>query len=161
MSEIHVHLLPKKPIGVNLVVRQPKVVVAGRGLQGAVGERGPVGDSTSSYVAGAAVSGHSVLTMDSNGEAIYADSTNPTHADSLIGVSTGAAAQGDTVYVKNFGLVQHQGWSLTPGEPVFLGTGGQITQTAPTTPGAFVKQLGRAQSTTSFVLNIQPAIFIA
>lgn len=45
--------------------------------------------------------------------------------------------------------------TLSPGQPVYLGEGGGITQTAPATSGSVVQIIGFAQSADSYLLNVQ------
>lgn len=131
------------------------VVSAGFGVQGATGPRGE--GRLSTYDAAVPVSGHTVLTLNAVGLVLPADPTDPTHANGIVGISTGAAAEGETASVATSGLLTHSGWTFTPGLPVFIGVAGVITQTPPV--AAWQKAVGVALSATSIVIELQPAIF--
>lgn len=133
------------------------VEVAQQGPMGAQGPQGPSG-SAEVYIAASAISGHIVVTLDSTGQVIPADPSTAAHGNTIIGVTVGAAIGGDPVELATSGLVTHAGWSFVVGEPVFAGTAGQITQTPPV--GVWQKAIGIARSSTSFVLHMQPAIFV-
>lgn len=133
------------------------VEVAQQGPPGATGPQGPNGAATV-YIAASAISGHLAVTLDAAGQVVPADPDTAAHGNSVIGVTVGAAAGGAPVELATTGLVTHAGWSFTVGEPVFAGTAGQITQTPPV--GVWQKAIGVARSPTSFVLHMQPAIFL-
>ena len=133
------------------------VEVAQQGPTGAQGPQGPNGAATV-YIAASAISGHLAVTLETAGQVIPADPGTAAHGNSVIGVTVGAAAGGAPVELATTGLVTHAGWGFTTGAPVFAGTAGQITQTPPV--GVWQKAIGVARSPTSFVLHMQPAIFL-
>lgn len=140
-----------------LSLAQPRVtlVTAGLGLQGPPGPRGESGSAT--YLAGADLSGHIAVILDSNGFAIPADCTVSSNY-AIAGITTGAASQGTSVLILTTGTLEHLGWTFTTSAPVFLGTNGSITQTLPEN-AAFTKVLGIATSATRIAIDFQPAIF--
>lgn len=131
------------------------VEVSGQGPQGPTGPPGSAG--AVSYRAATALSGHVAIALDSNGDAIAADPTNALHAN-VVGLTSNAAVLGDNVQVVSRGFVEHLGWTLTPGQPVFLGPSGSIVQTVPG-GAAFTKVLGFALAPTRMNIDLQPAIF--
>lgn len=133
------------------------VEVAQQGPPGAQGPQGPSGDAEV-YIAASAISGHLAVTLDAAGQVIPVDPSTAAHGNTVVGVTVGAAAGGAPVELATSGLVTHAGWSFVVGEPVFAGTAGQITQTPPV--GVWQKAIGIARSPTSFVLHMQPAIFV-
>lgn len=133
------------------------VEVAQQGPPGAQGPQGPNGEAQV-YIAASAISGHLAVTLDAAGQVIPVDPSTTAHGNTVIGVTAGAAAGGAPVELATSGLVTHAGWSFVVGEPVFAGTAGQITQTPPV--GVWQKAIGIARSSTSFVLHMQPAIFV-
>lgn len=143
-----------------VTVIEDEVLIVETAQQGPPGAQGPQGPSGSAevYIAASAISGHIVVTLDSAGQVIPADPNTAAHGNTIIGVTVGAAIGGDPVELATSGLVAHSGWSFTVGQPVFAGTAGAITQTSPA--GLWQKVIGTARTATSFVLNLQPAIFI-
>lgn len=133
------------------------VEVAQQGPTGATGPQGPNGAATV-YIAASAISGHLAVTLDAAGQVVPADPDIAAHGNTVVGVTVGAAAGGAPVELATTGLVTHAGWAFTPDMPVFAGTAGQITQTPPV--GVWQKAIGVARSPTSFVLHMQPAIFL-
>lgn len=127
-------------------------------MQGPPGPAGPPGSSVAvSYTTATPISGHMAITLNSDGEAIYADASNPDHR-AVVGVTTNAANTGDQVQVITSGTLDHAGWTFTVGSPVFLGVNGALTQTLPM-GAVFSKVLGVATTSTRINLDFQPAIF--
>lgn len=112
-----------------------------------------------SRIAGHDISGHMALRLDSDGEFIYCDSSNVAHANTLIGVSTGAATTGASCQAQRFGLLTEPTWTWTPGNSVFVGTAGVLTQTAPTS--GFVCEVGYAVSATILYIDPKPSFILA
>ena len=146
------------------VLQPPKVISStlgrGQGVAGPQGPAGPAGDAGAEYTAAAPLSGHSVIALDSAGQAIYASADQLSHALRLAGVSAGAAVLGDPILVVSAGLMVHGGWSWTPGSPVFVGLNGALTQTLPV-GAVFSRVIGQAVSTTGLLVDLQPPIVIA
>lgn len=105
-----------------------------------------------------AIGGHVAITMDANGQATPASADTAEH-HAVIGITTGAAASGGEVFFTDHGSIDHLGWTLTVGSPVFLGLSGAITQVLPGS-AVFSKVLGVAKTTTRITVDFQPAIFI-
>jgi len=131
--------------------------VAAQGPMGPQGPQGLSGASVSAYPAATALSGHTAIVLNASGQALAADPTDTSHY-AVAGITTGAAAQGDSVEVQNSGVLEHLGWMFTGGLPVFLGLSGALTQTLPP-EAVFSKVLGVAVSPTRVSLDFQPAIF--
>lgn len=125
-----------------------------QGPQGPPGPPGSGGPQTVFYTAGEDISGHRVVRV-SGSTAYYADSGTPSHINTVVGISTGAAASGNTVTVQVSGELTEPSWTWSPGA-VFLGVSGQLTQTPPAT-GLFLK-LGKAMTPTTLLIDLQPAI---
>lgn len=104
------------------------------------------------------ISGHSVLTLNTFGNAILADSSD--RLSSIIcGICLNSANIGDLISVVKDGEIEHIGWTFTAGNPIYLGSSGGITQTLPV-GSLFSKVLGVALTSTKVLIEIQPAIFI-
>lgn len=69
-----------------------------------------------------------------------------TGAERPLWVTAAAADEGDPVAMTTYGPVSHDGWSFDAGQPVFLGTYGQLIKTANGNP------VGVASSATVVVL---------
>lgn len=121
--------------------------------------RGPEGPASEGekYIASTNISGHKVLAVDSSLEAILADCTNIGHFNAIAGISDSATMIGNYVYPKTSGHLSLIGWSLIPGNTVYLGENGTIVQTIPVS-ALFVKVLGVAVSSDTILINIQQSI---
>lgn len=128
-------------------------------VPGPQGPKGNTGESvtTQTHKAGANLSGHRAIRV-SGGLAHVADGTNAAHAGRCIGISTGAAVQGDDVTVQTAGAITEPGWTWTDG-PVFVGADGILMQSLAGL--AFVQQIGVATSATSIDINPQLPILIS
>ena len=125
-------------------------------------EQGIAGSGESArknYVAGAVVSGHKAAIVTADGTAIHADSTQPSHAGALIGLTITAAVAGSATQVVASDAIDFEGWSFTPDQPVFVGANGDIAQTLPA-GAVFSQVIGWARSPTRLLLSIQPPVFI-
>lgn len=132
-----------------------------QGVPGSPGPAGPAGPAGASgdvafiYPAAASVSGHRVVTLDEQGEVIYASAGTEAHANRIIGMTTNAAATGDALNVKKFGEVTEPSWNWDVQLPVYLGTDGLLTQTPPVAPTAkFSVVVGFPISATTLFVNI-------
>lgn len=125
-----------------------------------IGPRGPAGPPSEGlvYYAGTNLSGHKIFTINQDGLVIEASADNPLH-QYTIGITTAAALEGYELQYINKGLLEHLGWILTPGLPVFLGLSGEVTQDIPPT-AVFSKVIGLALTTTKINVEFQQAIFL-
>ena len=96
-----------------------------------------------------------VVTTNGSGNAIYADTDTLSNAV-VVGVTETAANAGGAVSVRTAGILEDSSWSWTKG-PVFLGTNGTLTQTAPS-GGAIIVQVARAITATKIQVDIEPII---
>lgn len=108
-----------------------------------------------SLTAGVNLSALRAVTTDANGNAVYASNDTKNNAV-VVGLTSAAATAGNAVSVRTAGIVEDAVWSWTKG-PVFLGSNGALTQTAPT-GGAIIVQIGRALTTTKLQIDIEPII---
>jgi hypothetical protein len=127
------------------------------------GPPGPVGPAGSglvtSFEAAIALSGHRVMITSGDGTCNYASSDNVSHALKIVGISTGAAAQGAAINLQNSGRMTEPTWNWIPEQPVFCGTTGNLTQTPPTT--GFQCVVAVAESATSIIVRISEPIKLA
>lgn len=131
---------------------QTASLLAGSGIGGSVSLL------SASGTAATALSGHRVVTQLADGTIGYASNDNLAHVHAPLWITSGAASSGGEVQAVMFGSMTEPTWSWTPG-PVYLGTTGQLTQSAPTPPGAaFLAQVGAATSPTSLFVDRSPSI---
>lgn len=131
-------------------------------VAGAPGIRGPKGEdgqavNIQTFEAGANLSGHRAIRV-SAGLAYVCDGATAAHAGRCIGVSTGAAAQGDATLIQTIGVLTEPSWSWIEG-PVFVGADGILTQSLAGL--AFIQQVGVAVSSTTVDINPQLPILIS
>ena len=150
------------PTPVVVTQKPADTVVVAMAIPGPPGGQGPVGPSGGTLlveVGATPLSGHSAVAIDSSGALVPADCVSPAHLGAVIGVVDRAWSPGDEAEVKAAVPLAHSGWSWTPG-PVYLGSGGQLTQTLPL--GAlFCQVLGHAVSQTRVLFDLQPPISIS
>ncbi len=99
--------------------------------------------------------GHRVVTV----EGYYASKDTGTDKFKVLGITTGAASIGTTATVTTFGSIEESGWNWTVGNPVFLSTNGQLTQTAPTSGFSLI--VGRPKTATNLFVDISEPTILA
>jgi hypothetical protein len=109
--------------------------------------------------AGSALSGHRAIALVA-GVAVYADFADIDHAYLTIGVSKNAVLAGEPLRVFNRQSIEESTWAWSPGQPVFLGQGGLLSQAVPVSPAKFILQVGIAISTHRLDVDITRPIFI-
>lgn len=135
---------------------------------GAVLKAGPVpgeifwGREAAYFItAGEPLGGHRVVVADETGRAIHADPANLSHASRILGMTTGAAAQGNPAEVVRAFEMEEQSWAWTPGAAVFLGATGVLTQSVPEVPeAAFSLIVGFALTPTRLFINVREPILL-
>ena len=105
--------------------------------------------------AGEALSALRAVTSDANGDAVYASNDTLANAQ-VIGITETAASSGASVAIRTSGLMTDPNWNWTKGT-IYLGTNGQLTQTAPS-GGAFVVHVARALTATTIQIDIDTLI---
>lgn len=143
--------------GVVLLDEQERVEVvitpAGQGLPG---PPGPAGGQTLQRTAGETMSALRAVYEAADTRVWLADAAESTHVFSLLGVTLTAAPPGQPVDVQRAGVMDDAGWAWTPGQRVFLGPGGALTQTPPA--HGFDVLIGVALSATRLLLNLSDPI---
>ncbi len=86
------------------------------------------GNSTFAAIAGETLSGHMVVTMSAAKQVVKA---NTDIIMAIAGITANAALQGSPVTIYRPGLITEPSWSWIPGQPVYMGTNGVLTQTPP------------------------------
>lgn len=136
------------------------VVEAGIGPQGPPGPAGPIGPtggSTVAKVAAQTLSGHRIVRTVDATQVDYCDADTLAHRDTLLGMTTGAAISGAAVNVQAAGEIDEPSWSWTPGQPVFCGPNGTLTQTF-SAAWKFTRIVGWAQSATRIWFSLREPI---
>lgn len=128
------------------------------GPRGETGPTGPAGGATKVVTAGASIGGHRVVVLNAAEEAIYADNSDLTHVDKVLGLSLGAAAIGDQFNVIRLGDVSEPSWNWALDQPVFLSTAGQLTQVPPTT--GFLLVVGFPIAPTKLYVDIGESVVL-
>lgn len=111
------------------------------------------------FIAGQTLSGHRVVKANGSGHAVYADNTVIGDSQLLLGMTLGAAVIGNSVTIAQSGNIVEPSWSWAPGQPVFLGATGAITQTPPSV--GFLVTVGVAMTPTSMLMSLkQPIVLV-
>lgn len=141
-------------------VLQTAVVAVGvQGAPGPQGIPGPAGGEALQRVAGATLSALVPVWEDEHGRVWPLVSADLDHVFCLLGVTLTAADVGLPVDVQRAGVMNDAGWAWVPGQRVYLGDAGQLTQT-PVEVGAHVL-IGVAVSATRLNLMMQDPVLLA
>lgn len=122
---------------------------------------GPKGESSAVlniYTAGASLSGHRMVTLNSSQQLIYATNINLDHAEKVLGMTMGAAAAGDLTQVIRSGELSEPSWNWTLGQPIFLGLDGLLTQVPPAS--GFLLHVAFPISATRVFVDIKQALIL-
>ena len=140
-----------------VVAEKPRHVIVTRGIPGPPGPIGPSGGSALSVTAGQDIGGHRLVLLNAQGDAIYADARQLSHAEVVVGLTVFAAVQGQSIDIVRAGIVEEPSWSWVADQPVYLGLDGVPTQTLP--PGAlFGLVVGFPIAPTRLFMSIKPPI---
>jgi hypothetical protein len=153
-------------------VREIHVVTVGEqgppGGAGAKGDKGDTGDvgaagagGMETYVAGATISGHTVVVTDAIGQAIPADVTNAAHAPMAMKLALNGANIGNPVSVQLVGRVTEPTWAWIAEAILYVGTAGQLTPTVPAPPSVFSRAVAVAETPTTILLVQESPLMLA
>jgi len=109
--------------------------------------------------AAASLGGQRVVRVTTGGEVNYADSATTGHAKSVLGITAGAASSGASVRVLTYGTLVDPSFSFTPLAPIYVGSSGTLTQTAPTS--GFVQQVAVAVTATTIFVDLLPSLILS
>jgi hypothetical protein len=107
--------------------------------------------------ASAPLSALRVVTI-SNGELVYADSSNVSHAHSVLGLLLQATSTGQQIRVLTDGPVMDAAWNWSLLSPIWLGNSGNLVQTPPNS--GFQLQVATAVMPISLEFKIQEPIIL-
>ncbi len=94
-----------------------------------------------------------------NGLLYPANSLDVNQINNVLGMSTNGGVAGTLISFQQTGIIGLPSWNFTPGNPVFVGTTGPVTQTPPTS--GFLQILGTALTSKTMILNIQPPVLLS
>ncbi|MBW4421785.1 MAG: hypothetical protein KME13_21625 [Myxacorys californica WJT36-NPBG1] len=103
----------------------------------------------------------SAIALESNrlvavvdGLLVYADQSILSHAYAIVGMTKAPTNPGQAVVLLSEGVINSSGWNWTPGEPLFVGSNGLITQDADSITTGFLASAGRVISPQQIYLDI-------
>lgn len=135
------------------------------GNDGATGPQGVQGipgiGSEASIVAkpaGETIAKYRVLLLLS-GVAYLANPSNTAHSHDVYGVALTDSTYGDSVDIRVAGEIVNPLWSWNVNLPIFLGSGGILTQSVPAAPG-FSMIVGFAATTQSMIVRLREPIIL-
>lgn len=143
-------ILTQKILG---VIEQPSITVGvlSQGLTINNIISGGSGGDTATKIANETLGGHRVVASNGSTGVLYADKDTLGDLPIVLGITSGAANNGDPVDIVLRGDMTEGSWSWTPNEFVYLGTNGALTQATPSS--GFLLVIGTAIAPT--VLNVR------
>lgn len=146
----------------HIVVQEPQagLQIVGVGAQGPAGRDGTAGSGIETYIAAVDLGGHRVIVTDANGKAIYADNTNPAHANMATKITLGAASTSFSIDAQIIGRITEPSWTWVVGGTIYVGANGTLTQTPPAIPAVFSKPIAVAETPTRVLLIQEPPIML-
>lgn len=115
-------------------------------------------DQALSIVLGSTVLANRAITTNAAGQGIYADASDVSTANRVLGISVQAGTMGSEIKFQQEGFMTNSGWNFNPTLPIYLGFGGEITQSQ---VGAVCVHMGYAVSATTININIDSGIIRA
>lgn len=101
---------------------------------------------------------HRVVYIGSDGTAYLANFTDLTCMSHIIGLSASTTLKRGTVGIQTFGTLHDLDWSWIRSKPIFLGSNGEMTQTA--VSSGFSLKIGYPLTSTSMFIDIEQPIVI-
>jgi len=124
--------------------------------QGLKGDKGD-GGTTFEYSVAYPMSGHRIVVLNENQQAIYASNLLPIHANKILGMTIEAIISG-LIRIQNNGPFSEPSWNWILDTPIWLGTDGLMTQIVPTSGFSLI--IGFPISQTSIFIDIGEPIFL-
>ena len=128
-----------------------------------VGPQGPPGEPgdliATDHLAGEALGGNRGVIVGNDNKIYYADQSNLTHFNRVLGITTGAAVQDDPASVRVGGIMAEPSWTWDLDKFIYLGINGLLTQTPPGT--GFLLEMGWPINPTSMMVDIKLPLFLA
>lgn len=111
------------------------------------------------FVAATVLGGHRVVTTNDTGQLVYADHDDLTQRNRAMYLTEGAWDAGVTATVTAFGPVWDSSFDLIPGEPLYVGSNGLLTQLTPTT--GYLRKVAFAAEVQGIWFDPQPPIVLS
>jgi hypothetical protein len=127
-------------------------------VEALIAENMPDSEIGKRLVASSPLGGHRVVILLSSDKIAYADATNISHANRVVGITTGAVSTNEEVYVQWGSEIEEPSWNWTPGDSIYVGANGVLT--ASTAGLSFVQRVGHAITPTKIFLKISEAILL-
>jgi hypothetical protein len=140
------------------LLEDSQIYIIADGAQGPVGPPGPTGGYALQYTAGEALGGHRAVVLNDMGEVVYADNTILTHANKVLGITTGAASMGAMATIQTGGEMTEPSWSWVLDTPIWLSSSGMLTQVAPVTGFSLI--VAFPVSATKAIISLREPIFL-
>jgi hypothetical protein len=112
-----------------------------------------------SYKAGQNLLAYRIVIIDNDNLVYYADSSNLTHVNKVIGITLVSINKGGNVRIQTFGEIRESAWEWNTLLSLFLSTEGQILQVSPEI--GFSLEVGRPLTPDALFLNIQQPIILS
>jgi hypothetical protein len=156
--EVHPVVIDERQVSVVELVERQVIFGGEQGPSGPPGPPGPTGGIALQYQAGEALGGHRMVVLDDTGKAVYADNTVLSHANKVLGMTTGAASMGDTATIQTGGEMTEPSWSWVLDTPIWLSSAGMLTQVAPVT--GFSQVVAFPITATKVFINLREPIIL-
>lgn len=104
-----------------------------------------------SITAGIALSGERAVMINSSSKAVYPSIATLTDGEAVVGITTGAIANGASGLAQTAGVMTEPSWSWTPGGTIYVDNLGVLTQTV--TTGKWLLQIGVATLATEIIIT--------
>lgn len=114
---------------------------------------------TGSQIAGYSVSKYDIVYV-SGGRLQKCMSSDINSGNLCIGVALAGASVDDDVEYIITGIIQDPAFNFAPGEPVYVGVDGRMTQSDPSLTAAYVQKIGTALTSAAVQINIEPAVIM-
>lgn len=161
-SKDSVLVTSKEPIFVTLGTESPSsVIVSGlMGPSGPRGEQGLSGGSAVEEIASISIGGHRVVYYDDLGNIAYADPSNISCLNKILGVTENAASPGGVLNIIRSGKLTDPVWNWDVSKPIFLGTLGTLVQSL--SVGSIIEHIvAIPRSPTEIFITIREPIVLA
>ncbi|AND75659.1 hypothetical protein [Nostoc phage A1] len=108
------------------------------------------------FTCGQTISALKALRFDSStGKVFYASSSDATHLNKCVGVSSQSGVLNDNIQVVTSGYLSDQSWNWTIGSPIFFDSGGTLTHT----PGSsYYQVIGIPVTTNKVLISVEQPI---
>lgn len=149
---------PTLPSGQEPAISVREIVGGPAGPPGPTGQTGGngadgAGANATIYAAGEPLSGQRVVIIGDDGLLYYADRSDLTHFNRVLGITTQAVIEGDKPIVRTGGTMTEVTWNWDLTKFLYLSTNGYLTQSAPSS--GFLLQMGWPISATLIIVDIK------